>query len=73
MKIMTRNGTTERGATSNANQGKTAATRQSRRERPKLTVRFHNPNTEEVTRRFLTKVFVDVGRKLVEREMQTRS
>lgn len=38
--------------------------------RGKLNIRIHNPNTEEETIRFITRIFVDVGVQKLEQEVK---
>ena len=38
--------------------------------RGKLNIRIHNPNTEEETVRFVTRIFVDVGVQKLEQEVK---
>ena len=38
--------------------------------RGKLNIRIHNPNTEEETVRFVTRIFVDVGVQKLEQELK---
>lgn len=38
--------------------------------RGKLNIRIHNPNTEEETIRFVTRIFVDVGVQKLEQEVK---
>ena len=40
--------------------------------RGKLNIRIHNPNTEEETIRFVTRIFVDVGVQKLEQEVKKK-